>query len=170
MVVELNYNLNVLNKIFKQDFYKIFIIFVIFFAFVLLSIFMSPIEITAFSLYFILGILFGNNFLGILWMLFQCLMTIYFSYLFCFYEANNSPEFIFLREKFTSFILKKYFILEVVIVLFRILFYILLYPFFVRYHIFNLFSFFMNIAIHFIISSAVYLPLVFFKNIKNLGD
>ena len=165
MVVKLKanlyYNINVLLTIIKKDYCKILIIFLIFLSFMLLYIFYIPIEISIHSLNLVLGVLFEENFLGILWLVFQIIMTIYLSYLFLFYETNNSPEFIFLRTRRISLLLGRYLTLETVVISFRALLYFALSILFFKNLAFNSISFLLNVFIHLFVSSIPFLFYLF---------
>lgn len=166
---KLLYDKNVLRKIFKSNFYKLLIIFIIYALFIELYLYLSPLEMSPISLEFALGIWFNFNFLNMLWMIFQLFFTIYFSYIYCYYEINNSPEFIFLRTSFFKFALKKYFVLESLVFLFRNILYTFFFFSFYKSVTFNPFSLFLNILIHFCVSSIIFLSLLSFKFIKRLG-
>lgn len=163
------YEINVLKKIFKSNFYKLFIIFIFYAFFINLHLYLSPLEVGTISLKFALGIWFEYNFLNMLWMIFQIFFTIYFSYLYCYYEINNSSEFIFLRTSFFKFALKKYCVLECLVFLFRSLFFLFFFLSFYNHVTFNPFFLFLNIFIHICISSIIFLSLLFFKIHKKIG-
>lgn len=168
MKFKLLYEKSVLKKILKSNFYKLLIIFIIYAFFINLYLYLSPIEMSSIKINFALGIWFNRNFLNLLWIAFQLFFTLYFSYMYCYYEINNSPEFIFLRTNFLKFALKKYSVLECLILLFRSILYIFFFFSFYKYVTFNPFSFFLNVLIHFCISSIIFLSLLFFKFIKRL--
>ncbi len=125
------YSFQILKKIFKNGFYKIVLFFFLLLFAVLFVIYdntpVAPISIGSIQL--ALGLSFFY-FLAIIWSLYQMGTTVYLSYLYFFYEADNSPEFVFLRSDFYHFAIKKYFIYLLFLIICRVFLYFLVYVFF----------------------------------------
>ncbi len=124
MVVKLNslaYYFNIIKTIFKKGFYKHLIFLCALVVFVLIEVYeISDMKSNLFLLKYTLGLI-PSDFLNLLWLLYQIILTVYLSYLFYFYEIDNSPEFIFMRTDFYRFALKKYGTLQIVIIIFRLI-------------------------------------------------
>lgn len=121
------YQLNVLSKLIRKDLFKLFLIFAILFSFNVIVIYFSYGEPTINDFNAMLGVLNADSasFMAILWLLFQIFATIYVSYRYCFYENENSPEFLFLRLNFKKIILHKFCILTLFITMYRGFYYFL---------------------------------------------
>ena len=157
------YNVSILKKVFKSGFYKTFLVFLALLSFILFDLFDSPVPITIYSLRFALGLLF-TNFLAIIWFLYQIGVTIYFSYLYFFYEVDNSLEFILLRTDFFHFVLKKFIFLEMLLIVFRILFYCFLHFLFFKNVTFTVLFFMINIGVHVFVSTITFLVFIIFHS------
>ena len=101
----------------------------------------------------------GNNLniLGILILLFNIFLTIYFTYSIYNYEYNSSYEFISLRISNNKRNLFKLLVLSIFIISLRIFYYLIIYLIFFKYYEFNIIIFFKNIYIYLIITIITFL-------------
>ena len=159
----MKYQFNVLKKLIKMDFFKLICVFITLFAFNLIVIFFSYGESTIIDFNTMIGILDVKDFnlMGLLWFLFQVFFVIYMSYRYYFYENDNSSEFILLRIKFKKFVNEKLIVMSLFVILFRLLYYLLVYIIFLNSSFFNLFVFFENIYLYLIISLGVFILFIF---------
>ena len=154
----LGYSFQIVKQIFKGGFYKIFL----FFLFLLgVNIFTTYnisniVPITIDSIRFLLGLTY-HSLLDLIWLMYQIGLTIYLSYLYFFYEIDNSPEFIFLRTDSYHFAIKKYFVFVICLVLFRILFYLFAHFVFLGNIAFSLSVFLWNIVLHVSIVTTIFI-------------
>ena len=166
MVVVLNsfaYSFQILKRIFKGGFYKILLFFIFLLGSIIFAIYnvryIVPIGIS--SIKYALGLTL-DDFLPIVWFLYQVGITIYLSYLYFFYETNHSPEFIFLRTDYYHFAIKKYLIFLLFIFFCRVLLYAFVHLIFFINVPFSLEVFIWNIALHAIIATFMFIISIFY--------
>lgn len=154
----MRYQINILRKLLKTDFYKLIVLFYVFLFFMLIITFFSGMSSDLLQFESIISVLTKNNitFVGVLWLLFQLFLLIYISYNFYFFESDNSPEYVYLRTNRISLLLKKIIVLTIFVFLFRIINCTLLYLLFIKFNFFRLNSFVISISIYMIFTWVVF--------------
>lgn len=108
----MKYPLYILRKLIKNDFFRLSILFVFLFLCNVIVIFILPRPILLHDIELMLGIFsIHSSMLGYLWFVFQFVFLIYFIFRFCFYEIDNSYEFICLRISIRKMILYKFLVI-----------------------------------------------------------
>ena len=168
----MKYQYLILKELFFCKFWKWVLIYVLL---VLINIYLiyQTVESKFFNPYdieMLLGILpFSRlNILGILILLYQIFLTIYFVYSFCIYEYNHSSEFIFLRINHIKRNIFKIVLILLFIVFLRILYFAIIFLIFNKYYNFTFIIFLRNISYYLIITfitySCICIRFLFFKN------
>lgn len=152
------YQLNVIKKLFKSNFWKLFILYFIFYACMYFVININSIDINYKDFQLLIGIFSqnSNDFLEYLWIGFQVIFTSYISWCYIIYENNHSKEFLYLRKSLVKVFFEKLFIICVVILLIRLTIFAVSYVLLNTY-IYFLFSDFIKSVILYIIIPMILL-------------
>lgn len=152
----MKYQYLILKDLFFHKFWKWLFIYILL---VLVNIYLiyQTVESAYFNLYdidMLLGILsfFKLNVLGMLILLYQVFMTIYFAYSFCTYEYNHSSEFIFLRINHIKRNFFKFVSILLFIIFLRFLYFAIIFLIFYKYYNFTFIVFFKNMFYYLIIT------------------
>ena len=116
------YQFNVLKKLLKSDFWKLLVIYIIFYFCVYCIIKISSIDIVQKDFQFLVGIftIVNFDFLEYLWIIFQVVCIAYISWSYLIYENNHSKEFLYLRKSLYKIFLEKLFTICFLILIIRI--------------------------------------------------
>lgn len=165
----MSYQLNIIKRLLKKDFFKLFIYFGIILFFLLVIAFFSGVTIDLSFFNMLLGKVnyVEINLYGLLWHFFQIFITIYISYKICYYEDENSLEFIILRANYIDLFIKKFIILTSFILIIRSIVYILINTILLKYHFASFNNYIQIIIIYLIISYTIFILFVLSKIFKN---
>lgn len=153
------YHLYSFKNLLKKRLYKIFLLYFLLNLILVLVTFLNNEQIIDQNILMILGIgaFAQNDFLFILWTLFQYLTTAYMTVEYIYFDANQSLEFTLLRFSNTKNILLKFIVLITFCILFRTLVLLITFLIFHKY-IFISFSIFVkNTIYHLILIFIIYL-------------
>ncbi len=160
----MRYQFNVIKNLIKSSFWKLFIVYIAFYACIYCVIQINSFEITDKDFYFLVGIITKDNggFLEYLWILFQIICTTYMSWNYLEYDNNHSKEFLYLRKSFNRIFIEKLLILCTLILSVRIIIFGISYFILKKHVYFSINDFIKSIIIY----SILPLFLILYKFIK----
>lgn len=147
------YQFNILKKLFKFNFRKLFTVYIIFYLCIYCVIHINTYEITQKEFQFLVGILSKENqgFLEYLWIVFQIICTTYISWSYLIYENNHSKEFLCLRKSLYKIFLEKLLSICFLILIIRVVIFTISYIFLNKYIFFSMYEFIHTLVMHLII-------------------
>ncbi len=155
----MKYQLNVFLHLLKKKYFKLSLVFVLFFSCMILITYINPVEVDLEVFKPLVGVISLENFsfVDYLWFMFQLFFTIYLSYVFFSYEENNSKEFLVLRKNYLYFMLSKLVLFLIFIIIFRLLIFFIPYLIFKETVKFSFITLICSIGIYIAISIFTYL-------------
>ena len=145
----------ILIKLFKERFIKVIAILLIILSYILINIKKQPLDNN--TLLLVLGLSVNTSVIGFIWFIVQIIVSIYFAYLFLSWEVDNYFKPLIHRLALFKYLFSKYLILEFIVILVRLLFYLFLKLFYFKNIEFSLFIFLLNIGLYFIMISMVFI-------------